>query len=81
VAKRDSGDVKPALNFTKRVVRLSVAALIGAVVSVNVLAFMQARTVTNFREGGERTGRPEQLSILDRFAVIVSGVNIPRPRK
>jgi alpha-beta hydrolase superfamily lysophospholipase len=64
----------------KLVFRLSVAALLSAVLSVNVLAFMQARAMTNFSENGERTGRPEQLSILDRFAVILSGVNIPRPR-
>ena len=63
----------------KRIARLLVAALLSAVVSVNVLAFMQARAMTNFREGGERTGRPEQLGVLDRLAVIVSGVNIPRP--
>ena len=63
----------------KRVVRLSVAALFSAILSVNVLAFMQARAMTNFREGGERTGRPEQLSILDRFAVMLSGISIPRP--
>jgi alpha-beta hydrolase superfamily lysophospholipase len=64
----------------KLVFRLSVAALLSAVLSVNVLAFMQARAMTNFSENGERTARPEQLSLLDRFAVILSGVNIPRPR-
>ena len=64
----------------KRVARLSVAGLLSAVFSVNVLAFLQARAMTNFREGGERTGRPEQLGVLDRFAVILSGVNIPRPK-
>lgn len=63
----------------KRVVRLSVAALVSAVVSVNVLAFMQARAMTSFTESGERTGRPERLSVLDRLSVLVSGVNIPRP--
>jgi uncharacterized protein len=49
-------------------------------VSVNVLAFMQARAMTNFTEIGERTGRPEQLGVFDRMAVMVSGVNIPRPK-
>lgn len=64
----------------KRVFRLSVAALLSAVLSVNVLAFLQARAMTNFREGGERTGRPEKLGVLDTLAVILSGVNIPRPK-
>ena len=63
----------------KRFVRLSVAALVSAVVSVNVLAFMQARAMTNFTESGERTGRPEQLGVIDRLTVLLSGVNIPRP--
>jgi alpha-beta hydrolase superfamily lysophospholipase len=63
----------------KRFVRLSVAAVVSAVVSVNVLAFMQARAMTSFAGNGERTGRPEQLSVLDRLTVLLSGVNIPRP--
>ena len=64
----------------KRFVRLLTAGLLSALVSVNVLAFMQARAMTNFAETGERTGRPEQLSVLDRLTVILSGVNIPRPK-
>jgi pimeloyl-ACP methyl ester carboxylesterase len=63
----------------KRFVRLALAALVSAFVSVNVLAFMQARAMTRFAESGERTGRPEQLSLLDRLSVIVAGVAIPRP--
>jgi alpha-beta hydrolase superfamily lysophospholipase len=63
----------------KRAVRLSVAALLSVIASINVLAFMQARAMTRFAETGERTGRPEQLSVLDRLTVLVSGVNIPRP--
>lgn len=63
----------------KRVARLSVAALVSAVACVNVLAFMQARAMTSFTGNGERTGRPEQLSVLDRLTVLLSGVNIPRP--
>lgn len=63
----------------KRSVRLLTAALVSAVASVNVFAFMQARAMTRFAETGERTGRPEQLSVLDRLTALVSGVNIPRP--
>ena len=63
----------------KHIVRLSVAALVSAVVSVNVLAFMQARAMTRFTVSGERTGRPEQLTVLDRLTVLLSGVNVPRP--
>jgi len=64
----------------KRVVKLLVAALTSALVSVNILAFMQARAMTRFVDDGERTARPEQLSLVERISVILSGVNIPRPR-
>ena len=55
------------------------AALVSAVVTVNVLAFMQARAMTSFTAKGERTGRPEQLSVFDKLSVLLSGVNVPRP--
>lgn len=64
----------------KRAFRLFVAGLLSAVVSVNILAFMQARAMTRFVEDGERTARPEQLNLFERVSVILSGVNIPRPR-
>jgi dipeptidyl aminopeptidase/acylaminoacyl peptidase len=63
----------------KRVIRLSIAAFLSVAMSVNVLAFMQARAMTRFTESGERTGRPEQLSVVDRLGVLLSGVSIPRP--
>lgn len=64
----------------RRASRLFLAGLISAVVSVNILAFMQARAMTRFVEDGERTARPERLSLVERVGVILSGVNIPRPR-
>lgn len=64
----------------KRAFRLFIAGLLSAVVSANILAFMQARAMTRFVEDGERTARPEQLSLVERVSVILSGVNIPRPR-
>lgn len=63
----------------KRAVRLSIAALLSALASINVLAFMQARAMTSFVDGGARTAAPEQLGLLDRFTVLLSGVSIPRP--
>ena len=64
----------------KRAFKLLVAGLLSAVVSVNIFAFMQARAMTRFVERGERTARPEQLSLFERVSVMLSGVNIPRPR-
>ena len=63
----------------KRFVRIAITALLSAAAIVNALAFLQARAMTRFVEGGNRTGAPEQLSVLDRLTVLFSGVIIPRP--
>lgn len=63
-----------------RMVKLLAAALLSALVSLNLVAYMQARAMTNFSDGGERTRRPEQLSVLTRLSVMFTGVNIPRPK-
>lgn len=63
----------------KRLARLVTAVLLSAVVSVNVIAFMQARTMTHFIDGGERTRPPEQLGLVDKLAVLATGIQIPRP--
>jgi pimeloyl-ACP methyl ester carboxylesterase len=60
--------------------KLLLAALLSAAVSVNLVAFMQARAMTHFSGGGARTAGPEQLSAFDKIAVLLSGVNIPRPQ-
>ncbi|HEY2918201.1 MAG TPA: alpha/beta fold hydrolase [Candidatus Binatia bacterium] len=64
----------------KRFGKLLTAALLSAAVGVNILAFMQARAMTRFTDGGTRTARPEQLTFLDVAAVFISGVNVPRPQ-
>jgi hypothetical protein len=64
----------------KRIFRLFVAGLLSAVISVNVLAFMQARAMTQFVESGERTKRPEQLNVFEKVGVVLTGVILPRPR-
>jgi pimeloyl-ACP methyl ester carboxylesterase len=64
----------------KRIIRLSCAALLSAFFTVNLSAFMQARAMTRFIGGAERTPGPEQLGMLDKLSVMVSGVSIPRPR-
>jgi alpha-beta hydrolase superfamily lysophospholipase len=49
------------------------------IVFVNAVAFMQARAMTHFVVGGERTTPPESLSRLAKFNVLLTGVRIPRP--
>lgn len=72
------------MSLTKRYLRRSVkllsAVLLGALIGVNGVAFIQAQAMTNFTDSGERTGRPEQLSMFARLTVILSGVNMPRPK-
>jgi dipeptidyl aminopeptidase/acylaminoacyl peptidase len=63
-----------------RFVNLLAAALLSALVSVNVLAFMHARAMANLAETGEGKARPEQLRVFDKITVWLSGVTIPRPQ-
>lgn len=46
---------------------------------INAIAFMQARSMTHFAPGGERTPSPEALSILGKAEAVLLGVQIPRP--
>ncbi|HXV48193.1 MAG TPA: alpha/beta fold hydrolase [Candidatus Binatia bacterium] len=64
----------------KRLRNLAAAALLTAVVSLNILAFMQARTMTRFAGSDDRTARPEELGVLEKAAVLLSGVRLVRHR-
>ncbi|NJR40439.1 MAG: hypothetical protein HC781_18415 [Leptolyngbyaceae cyanobacterium CSU_1_4] len=46
---------------------------------LNGVAFMQARSMTHFVSVGQRTAKPEKLSLTDKIRVILTGVEIPRP--
>lgn len=63
----------------KSVVLMAVYGLIIAVVLINVLAYVQARAMTHFTTEGERTPRPEELTFRQKFVLLWTGVNIPRP--
>ncbi len=47
---------------------------------LNVLAYHHAWAMTHFVPEGARTQRPEQLSFMKKFAVLCTGVSIPKPR-
>ena len=64
----------------KRAIKLFFAALLSALFSVNVIAFMQARAMTHFTSSGARTAGPERLSFVDAATVVISGVRVPRPQ-
>ncbi len=58
---------------------MALTAMILGVVGVNFIAYMQARAMTHFVEGGGRTRPPESLGFLRRIEIILVGVRIPRP--
>jgi alpha-beta hydrolase superfamily lysophospholipase len=61
--------------------RKSVAAAIVlfAFLCLNVVAYLHARAMTRFVASGARTGSPESLSRLQKVAVLVAGVTVPKP--
>ena len=60
----------------KRACLLFVLALF---VTLNALAFVHAWSMTHFVDGG-RTGRPQELSALQKVGVLLTGVRLGRPR-
>jgi alpha-beta hydrolase superfamily lysophospholipase len=46
---------------------------------LNLIAYMHAYAMTHFVRGGERTSKPESLSVWNKAKVLFTGVNIPRP--
>ena len=67
-------------SLVKRAIKILSAGLLGAFISVNSVAFMQARAMTRFTGSGPRTAKPEQLSFFDAASVFIAGVNVPRPQ-
>jgi uncharacterized protein len=50
-----------------------------AFLALNGVAFMQARSMTHFVKGGNRTAKPEKLGLGDKVRVILTGVEVARP--
>ncbi len=40
---------------------------------------MQARAMTHYVKDGERTAKPEKLSVTDKVWIVLTGVHVPRP--
>jgi hypothetical protein len=55
------------------------AAISAGILFLNGIALMHARAMTHFSAGGEKTRKPEELSLSDRIRVLATGVSIPRP--
>jgi uncharacterized protein len=53
--------------------------LLAIIATANFCAFMQARSMTRFVVTGSRTPSPEQLNVLSKLHVLLTGVTVPRP--
>ena len=58
---------------------LGFCSLLVLVAGINAVAFMQTWTMTHYAAAGTRTLRPEELSLLDKIGVVLTGVTVPRP--
>ena len=47
--------------------------------ALNVIAYLQARSMTRFVRQGTRTSSPEQLGLASKLRVMFTGVIVPRP--
>ena len=56
-----------------------IALPVAAFIALNCLAFMHAHAMTHFSEEGTKTERPEDLTVLQRTGVLLTGVRIPKP--
>jgi uncharacterized protein len=50
-----------------------------AFVALNAMAYLHARAMTHFANGGERTLKPEALTVPQKLQVLLMGVTLPRP--
>jgi hypothetical protein len=55
------------------------AIVLAPAIALNTIAWMQARSMTHFVADGQRTAKPEKLSIADKLKVALTGVKLPRP--
>jgi len=63
----------------RRRLRIGLLLLLVLVAGINTVAFMQTWAMTHYAAAGTRTLRPEQLSLLDKIGVVLTGVTVPRP--
>lgn len=78
----DSGlrEKKVIKTVVKRAVVVGLLSLMGGVIGINAIAWMQARAMTRYATVvGNRTAQPETLSIVEKVSIVLTGVRVPRP--
>jgi hypothetical protein len=63
----------------KRVLITAGVLLLAGFAGLNVLAYLQVRSMTHFTAGGVRTEKPEELGLGRKIKVLFTGVTLPRP--
>ena len=58
---------------------LGATLLVVTLVGANVAAYLHAGAMLRFDASGAQTRRPEELRVLDKLTVLLTGVSIPRP--
>jgi len=74
-----TSSTKPPRPRLRRWVLAVVVLMLAGFLGLNVIAFMQARAMTHFTDGGSRTQPPERLSFFQKMGVLFTGVRMPRP--
>jgi hypothetical protein len=59
--------------------RTAAIAIICGFALLNAWAYRHAWAMTHYSSGGDATIRPEEMSVLGRARVLLTGVNLPRP--
>src|SRR2546427_12282312 len=67
------------MRLSRAVKRIAIL-LVAGFVALNVIAYRQARAFTHFATSGQKTGKPERLSLAERVEVLVAGAVVPRPQ-
>jgi alpha-beta hydrolase superfamily lysophospholipase len=60
--------------------RVFVGVVLFSILACNGIAWMQARAITHFTAGGERTPPIEAMSLSQKAWAVLAGVNVPRPQ-
>lgn len=59
--------------------KLLLLLLVCGFIFLNSVAWMQAWAMTHYASGGERTAKPEALSLSDKVRAVLGGVTVTRP--
>lgn len=68
------------MKFWEKRKRLILLVILAGFVILNLLAWKHARAMMQFTETGEITKPPEELSLMEKINVLLTGVRIPKPK-